>query len=141
MGKSVLLIGKNDNTYSLEAFKQVQEKNRRETSRMIEEFSRDSRTSVRKCFENNLEELKETLKGRSVCDDKMETGPTSHNNHKDKAFQVLGFPSKMSYEHRSKLRKMTAKFVRFSYLIDMIHTSSLSGIFQDQLFSFIKRLE
>ena len=54
MSKSILLIGKNDSSYSLEGFKQVQEKNRKETSRVIEEYSRDSRQQVKKCFEINL---------------------------------------------------------------------------------------
>ena len=31
---------------------------------------------------------------------------TTYLNAKDSAFQQLGFPPKMSYENRSKLRKM-----------------------------------
>lgn len=48
---------------------------------------------------------------------------------KDSAFQALGFPPKMSYENRSKLRKLAGKFIRFSYLIDLIHTTGLATFF------------
>ena len=123
----------------MESFKQIQEKIRRETSRIIEDYSIESRVSVKKCFENNLENLKDTLKTRNISDEKSES--SGYHNHKDNAFQTLGFPAKMSYEHRSKLRKMAGKFVRFSYLVDIIHTSSLAGVFQNQLDGFINRLE
>jgi dynein heavy chain len=65
---------------------------------------------------------------------------TSHNP-KDNAFQVLGFPAKMSYEHRSKLRKMTGRFVRFSYLVDFIHLNGLASIFKNQIESFSSKLK
>ena len=46
----------------------------------------------------------------------------------------------MSYENRSKLRKMAGSFIRFSYLIDMIHSAGLANYFQNQLNSFIEKL-
>jgi hypothetical protein len=39
----------------------------------------------------------------------------------------------MSYEHRSQLRKLTGRFVRFSYLVDIIHLNGLANIFKTQL--------
>lgn len=60
---------------------------------------------------------------------------------KESAFQALGFPSKMSYEHRSKLRKETGKFLRFSYLVDNIHLSSLTELYTSQVQAFISHLE
>jgi hypothetical protein len=65
---------------------------------------------------------------------------TSYLNTKDNAFQELGFPPKMSYENRSKLRKMAGSFVRFSYLVDMIHTAGLANFYQSQLLSFVEKL-
>lgn len=47
----------------------------------------------------------------------------------------------MSYENRSKLRKMAGKFIRFSYLVDMIHTAGLAHYFSIQLHTLIKNLE
>lgn len=64
----------------------------------------------------------------------------THINLKDSAFQALGLPPKMSYENRSKARKMAANFIRFSYLVDMIHTSGLALHFRNQLNSFIKKI-
>ena len=46
----------------------------------------------------------------------------------------------MSYENRSRLRKMAGSFIRFSYLIDMIHSAGLANYFQNQLNSFIEKL-
>lgn len=60
---------------------------------------------------------------------------------KESAFQALGFPSKMSYEHRSKLRKETGKFLRFSYLVDNLHLSCLADLYSTQVNAFIARLE
>lgn len=63
------------------------------------------------------------------------------HNGKDNAFRALGFPSKMPYENRSKLRKMAGRFVRFSYLVDLIYLNGLAGIFTQQVSWFIGTLE
>lgn len=36
---------------------------------------------------------------------------------------------------------MAAKFIRFSYLVDMIHTAGLALHFRNQLTSFITKIE
>ena len=46
----------------------------------------------------------------------------------------------MSYENRSKLRKMAGSFIRFSYLVDMIYSAGLASSFQTQIGSFIQKL-
>ncbi len=46
----------------------------------------------------------------------------------------------MSYEHRSKLRKLTGRFVRFSYLVDFLHLNGLASIFKTQIESFSSKL-
>ena len=46
----------------------------------------------------------------------------------------------MSYEHRSKLRKLTGRFVRFSYLVDILHLNGLATIFKTQIFNFTEKL-
>jgi len=60
---------------------------------------------------------------------------------KEGAFQALGFPSKMTYEHRSRLRKETGRFLRFSYLVDSLHLTCLAGLYSSQVSAFITRLE
>ena len=47
----------------------------------------------------------------------------------------------MSYENRSKLRKLAGKFIRFSYLIDIIHTAGLAHYFSIQMNSLINGLD
>ena len=43
---------------------------------------------------------------KTVGDEKQSGTPNNASQSpKESAFQALGFPSKMSYEHRSKLRK------------------------------------
>jgi len=51
MEKSLCIISKNEGTYTLESFKHCQEKTRRESASIVEEFSRRSRQSVRRCFD------------------------------------------------------------------------------------------
>ena len=46
----------------------------------------------------------------------------------------------MSYENRSRLRKLAGKFIRFAYLVDIIHTAGLALHFKTQLSEFISML-
>ena len=128
MGKNMVIIKKNQGDYSLENFKLIQEKTKREVSGIIEDFSRDSRVSVNRCFDESLKYLRATIKENEEHEEKVVTA-YAHVNQKDSAFQSLGFPAKMSYENRSKLRKMAGKLIRFSYLVDMIHTAGLAHYF------------
>ena len=142
MERSVLIIAKNEGTYSLDSFKHCQERARREASLSVEEFSRESRGVVRKCFESRLADLREQMK-RNAGEDRGSLSPkgsTAGQSAKEDAFQALGFPAKMSYEHRSKLRKEAGRFIRFSYLVDSLHLSSLAGLYSNQVNSFIARL-
>ena len=65
MEKSVLIIARNEGTYTLESFKHCQERARREASLAVEEFSREARAVVRKCFDSKLSELRENIKKNS----------------------------------------------------------------------------
>ena len=106
MERSVLIIAKNEGTYTLESFKHCQERSRREASLAVEEYSRESRAVVRKCFENKLAELRENMKKKAGEEKSAaQHSITGSQSPKESAFQALGFPSKMTYEHRSKLRK------------------------------------
>lgn len=102
-----------------------------------------SRASVAKCFHTNTQNLKSTIRheGNDERNEKDKNKMTSHINLKEAAFQALGFPAKMSYEDRSKVRKMAGKFIRFTYLVDMIHTAGLALHFKNQLSLFISKLE
>jgi hypothetical protein len=88
-----------------------------------------------------LTELRENITKNSGEEIKANPVNTAGQSPKENAFQAIGFPSKMSYEHRSKLRKETGKFLRFSYLIDSLHLSCLAELYSTQVHAFISRLE
>ncbi len=54
MEKGLCIISRNEGSYTLENFKHCQEKTRREAASIVEEFSRRSRQSVRRCFDDSL---------------------------------------------------------------------------------------
>jgi hypothetical protein len=81
------------------------------------------------------------MKKKSGEDKSASPQAMTSQSPKESAFQALGFPSKMSYEHRSKLRKEAGRFLRFSYLVDSLHLSCLAGIYSTQVSDFIKKLE
>lgn len=62
MGKSIIIVSKNQGDYSLDNFKMIQEKTKRETSSIIEEFSRLSRDSVKTCFDDSIKQLRSSVK-------------------------------------------------------------------------------
>ena len=82
----------------------------------------------------------ENMKKKSGEDKSTSPQAMTSQSPKESAFQALGFPSKMSYEHRSKLRKEAGRFLRFSYLVDSLHLSCLAGIYSTQISDFIKKL-
>ena len=107
----------------------------------VEEYSRESRAVVRKCFEGRLAELRENIKRKTGEEKGSVPHSTSVQSPKESAFQALGFPSKMTYEHRSRLRKEAGRFLRFSYLVDSLHLSCLAGLYAGQVAGFIAKLE
>lgn len=59
----------------------------------------------------------------------------------DIPFENLGFPSKITYSHRSVIRKKCSKFIRFSYLLDFYTVESLQNLFKNSFSLFIKRIQ
>jgi dynein heavy chain len=53
----------------------------------------------------------------------------------------LGFPSGMTYGHRSSLRKECLRFLRFAYLADFLSLDALSKIYTGSVSKMIERLE
>lgn len=56
-------------------------------------------------------------------------------------FEKLGFPSGMTYGHRSSLRKECSRFLRFAYLVDFISLESLAGIYKSSIEEMIARFQ
>lgn len=119
-----------DSTYTLDIFKQFQEKQRKNINEKIQNYSKTCREIVRKGFEDSLNQLK--TQNYIVATEEEMGGQKKNQNFfrlKESAYENLGFSDNMSYEKRSELRKECSKFLRFSYLVDFLAMESLSRIF------------
>ena len=56
-------------------------------------------------------------------------------------FDKLGFPSGMTYGHRSQLRKECLRFLRFAYLADFLSYDALAKIYVGSVKKMIDRLD
>jgi dynein heavy chain len=56
-------------------------------------------------------------------------------------FEKLGFPEGMTYGHRSSLRKVCSRFLRFAYLVDFLSLESLANIYIGSVKDLIERLQ
>lgn len=56
-------------------------------------------------------------------------------------FAKLDFPAGMTYGHRSSLRKVCSRFLRFAYLVDFLSMEALSNIYKNSIIEMITRLE
>lgn len=56
-------------------------------------------------------------------------------------FDKLGFPSGMTYGHRSSLRKECLRFLRFAYLADFLSLDALSKIYTGSVTKMIDRID
>lgn len=134
-----------DSTFSLDQFKELQEKKRKEINDNIQEKSKKCREIVQKGFDDCLAELK---KNQYMANNDEEIQPANNNQKKtqnffrlkESAYENLGFSDNMNYEKRSELRKECSKFLRFSYLADFLAMESLSSIFQNSVESLEEKL-
>ena len=55
--------------------------------------------------------------------------PAKMPDKPDAVYERLGFPSNLSYSHRTDVRKACKMFVRFSYLLDFIAKTSLKSMY------------
>ena len=56
-------------------------------------------------------------------------------------FAKLDFPAGMTYGHRSSLRKVCSRFLRFAYLVDFLSMEALSNIYKNSITEMLTRLE
>jgi len=56
---------------------------------------------------------------------------------KKAALESLGFPSNMSYGHRSMMRAEFVRFLRLAYLLDFICIQSLGNIYINSADAFL----
>lgn len=96
----------------------------------MSQYSHRARDIVDRGFKNCLTILQTAQKNDTHADafagkKSMGIGMSSKANRRDNAYDNLGFGLKMTYEHRSELRKECSKFVRFSYLVDFIFQQAL----------------
>jgi len=56
-------------------------------------------------------------------------------------FAKLDFPTGMTYGHRSSLRKVCSRFLRFAYLVDFLSMEALATIYKNSISDMLNRLE
>jgi len=56
-------------------------------------------------------------------------------------FAKLDFPTGMTYGHRSSLRKVCSRFLRFAYLVDFLSMEALASIYKNSISDMLSRLE
>lgn len=56
-------------------------------------------------------------------------------------FAKLDFPAGMTYGHRSSLRKVCSRFLRFAYLVDFLSMEALANIYKNSISDMLTRLE
>lgn len=138
-----------DSTFTLNQFKEYQERTRKKINKEIQVYSAKCREIVKGGFDESLAELKKN-QYLSNDDENLNQNQNKKPNQnffrlKESAYEALGFSDNMTYEKRSELRKECSKFLRFAYLVDFLAMESLSQIFiysvkelQDKLENLMK---
>ena len=62
-------------------------------------------------------------------------------DEKKAVLESLGFPSNMSYGHRSMMRSEFVRFLRLAYLLDFMCVQSLGNIYINSAEDFLKRIQ
>jgi len=62
-------------------------------------------------------------------------------DEKKAILESLGFPSNMSYGHRSMMRTEFVRFLRLAYLLDFVCVQSLGNIYINSAQDFLKKIE
>jgi dynein heavy chain, axonemal len=140
---------KNGDTKDIITFTEGQKERRKEIAESIVKISERSRDNVFECISKVMHELRERIVTEITLDEeRKKNNPIQSSNTivmKRKAsnnvFEKLGFPEGMTYGHRSSLRKVCSRFLRFAYLVDFLSLESLANIYIGSVRDLIDRLQ
>ena len=140
---------KNGDTKDIITFTEGQKERRKEIAESIVKISERSRDNVFECISKVMHELRERIVTEITLDEeRKKNNPIQSSNTivmKRKAsnnvFEKLGFPEGMTYGHRSSLRKVCSRFLRFAYLVDFLSLESLANIYIGSVKDLIERLQ
>ena len=140
---------KNGETKDIITFTEGQKDRRKEIAESIVKISERSRDNVFECISKVMHELRERIVTEITLDEeRKKNNPIQSSNTivmKRKAsnnvFEKLGFPEGMTYGHRSSLRKVCSRFLRFAYLVDFLSLESLANIYIGSVKDLIDRLQ
>jgi hypothetical protein len=101
------------------------------------------------CISKVLAEQRNRIMSEITLDEERKrTNPIQSSNastlkKKDNndTFEKLDFPTGMTYGHRSSLRKVCSRFLRFAYLVDFLSMESLSNIYKNSIYEMMTRLD
>jgi len=136
-------------TKNIDEFTTAQMNMIKKAKKQITDASTQSRENIQKCIERVLHELRnQIMDDMSMDEDRKKQSPVGGGNsmsmkrkEANSVFDKLGFPSGMTYGHRSSLRKECLRFLRFAYLADFLSLDSLSKIYTGSVSKMIDRLE
>ena len=134
---------------NLNGFKDAQENARKKAVKDIQKFSLKSRSNIQTCISKVLQELRNRIMSEITLDEERKrTNPIQSSNaatmkKKDTndTFENLDFPTGMTYGHRSSLRKVCSRFLRFAYLVDFLSMESLANVYKNSITEMMVRLE
>ena len=98
----------------------------------IQSYSREAHELVNAAVESRLQALRNEIGHTSDADRFKKAGAVNNstNAHQQESpYEALAFPENMSYDKRSVLRKECHRFVRYSYLVDLMAQDALRTIF------------
>ena len=149
-------ISEQDEAPTLEKYEGNQDSYLRKMSNKILEVSKKSKEQFQQEITTTLENLKKMIReDKQIEEEKnnsekqavskkpglpnMLMAQISPGQEAGKAMEVdvvyerLGFPSNLSYTHRTEVRKECKMFIRFSYLLDFMAKTSLSAMFLNSI--------
>ena len=116
----------------------------------ITKKSEASRLNINACISKVLGELRTRIMSEITLDEERKrTNPIQSSNNAatmkkqdtNSTFAKLDFPEGMTYGHRSSLRKVCSRFLRFAYLVDFLSMEALSNIYRNSITEMLTRLE
>jgi dynein heavy chain len=136
-------------TKDIDQFTTAQMSMIKRAKKSITDMSNQSRENIQKCIEKVLHELRnQIMDDMSMDEDRKKQSPVGGGNtmsmkrkESNNTFEKLGFPSGMTYGHRSSLRKECARFLRFAWLADFLSLDALSKIYLGSVQKMIDRLD
>jgi hypothetical protein len=136
-------------TTDINQFETMQMNSIKKSKKSIMEYSGQSRQNIEKCIDKVLNELRnQIMDDMSMDEDRKKQSPVGGGNtmslkkkESNNVFDKLGFPSGMTYGHRSSLRKQCLYFLKFAFLVDFISLDALAKIYCSSVAKMIDRLK